>query len=176
MEYMRSFTITFIAVLSLFMFISCEGKTDGSATGNVSDNGKNEKKSKDQEMEDKLVGSYFMDDETKDNITVSDYSIEFFKDRKIQCKFTRTEYDPDLEIYDTREFDIMGTWKIENGFLKSVVESATTDPESTKDEIKEFISRLNKNNTADKIIEINDQKYVYDDADGERKTLKRKVE
>jgi hypothetical protein len=72
--------------------------------------------------------------------------------------------------------EISGTWKIENGYIKSIAEKVKSDPEMPEEAQKEMIANINKTNSADKIIELNDQKLITENADGERKTWKRRVQ
>ncbi len=173
---MKTVKYTFVFALCSILLMSCGGKKDGSSNENASGSEKAAKKSPDQEMSEKLVGVFLEDDEEKDGVAIKDRTTEFFKDGKFQAKFTREEFDEDMGEFISMKYNFMGTWKIEKGYLKAVAESLTTDPETPKEDCKSFIDQINKKNTADKIIEITEQKFVYDNADGERKSMKRKVQ
>lgn len=134
-------------------------------------------KTPDQQMTEQLVGTYFKDDEQDEEGTyIKDYTIEYFKDGKFQLKVSKEGYDEYSEEYLTEKYNFMGNWKIEKGYLKQVVLSLTTVPDYSKEYCNSIVEQINKENTADKIIEINEQRFVYDNAEGERNILKRRVQ
>jgi hypothetical protein len=92
--------------------------------------------------------------------------------RPLQLTQITDENDEMVEI----KLEISGTWKIENGYIKSIAEKVKSDPETPAEAQKEIITGINKTNSADKIIELNDQKLITENADGERKTWKRRVQ
>ena len=172
---MKMIKYTVMLALGSLLIISCGGKKDGTATTNASENSKVEKKSPDQEMSEKLVGVYFKDDETQDDGSVmKDMTMEYFKDGKFLGKAI-IEGEDDLGEVFSLKFDVSGSWKIENGFIKHISESIKCDdmPEEIK---KEMLKDMNKKNSADKIIELDDQKLITEDADGERETMKKRVQ
>jgi hypothetical protein len=152
------------------LLMSCGGKKDGSANENASGSAKTEKKTKDQEMSEKLVGAYLVESENERDVT-----IEYFKDGKFLQKGTADDFDSEGNMFEIN-YELLGSWKIENGYLKSIIEKAKTDDGTDQETLKERVKEMNKKSTADKVIEINDQKFVYDNADGDRKILKRKVQ
>jgi hypothetical protein len=164
--------VKFSAVLLLASatVVSCGGEKSAPAAT------KNEvKKSPDQENSEKLVGVFFADDEQKEDGSMKDVTSEYFKDGKLVMKATVETMDENEELMEIK-MEISGTWKIENGYIKSIAEKVKSDPEMPEEAQKEMIANINKTNSADKIIELNDQKLITENADGERKTWKRRVQ
>jgi hypothetical protein len=72
---------------------------------------------------------------------------------------------------------LIGTWKIENGYLKMSFDKMTAEPDVIAEEVrKEMVRKSNKNLTALKILELTEQKIVTEDADGKEETMKKRVE
>lgn len=168
---MKTVKYTFVIALCSMLIMSCGGKKDGSGNETASGSEKDAKKSPDQEMSNKLVGVFLVDSEYGER----DVTIEYFKDGKFVQKGIYDSYDSEGNSIESK-YEVVGTWKIENGYLKSLAEKIKTDDGTDQSTLKERVKEINKKSTADKIIEINDQKFVYDNADGDRKTLKRKVQ
>jgi hypothetical protein len=175
---MKTIYFSLIIIASLFLNASCGGKD--SSSDNASNGVKAVKKSPDQIIGDKLAGEYFLDDYTQ-------LTIEYFKDGKYSKKYVESEYMPYAEGSGNEysESDVpnivevnweeTGIWKIENGFLKLIVEKVKSDYHS-KEELKEKVKELNNKNVAYKIKEITEQKLVITDPDDEELTYKRKVQ
>jgi hypothetical protein len=175
---MKILKIMLFIVLNATIIYSCGDNKASSSNSTGSEKAK--KKTADQELGDKLIGTYFNDDDA----SFKDLSIEYYKDGKFEMKWNSTDYQ-DMAMGSSNEtdyqlvtinFNAFGTWKIENGFMKKVFEKVTSDSGYDKEYYKSILKEMNKKNTADKIIEINEQKFVFDDAEGERKTWKRKVQ
>ncbi len=168
---MKILKISAVLLLVSATVVSCGG--DKVATTAAT---KNEvKKSPDQEMSEKIVGVFFTDDEEKEDGLMKDLTTEYFKDGKLVMKATIESTDENDEMVEIK-LEISGTWKIENGYIKSIAEKVKSDPETPAEAQKEIITGINKTNSADKIIELNDQKLITENADGERKTWKRRVQ
>jgi hypothetical protein len=169
---MKILKISAVLLLVSATVVSCGGDKSASTTSAS----KNEvKKSPDQEMSEKIVGLFFTDDVEKEGGSMKDVNTEYFKDGKLVMKATIETTDENEEITEIT-MEISGTWKIENGYIKAIAEKVKTDPEIPEEAQKEMIADINKTNSADKIIELNDQKLIIENADGERKTWKRRVQ
>lgn len=169
---MKMLKISFVLLVLSTTIISCGGKkTDGATTTETT-----KKKTPDQEKSEKIVGVYFTDDKEEDGATMKDATCEYFKDGIFTGKATVETFNDMMMEFVEIKMEVSGTWKIENGFLKMITEKVKTDPEISKEEKKEMIADLNKTNSAEKIIELNDQKLITEDADGERTTWKRRVQ
>lgn len=163
----------------MILVTSCGGQKDSS--GNATDSAKAIKKSPDQIMGEKLLGEYFVDDYRQ-------MTMEYFKDGKYSRKYSESEYMPYFEgsgnEYSDAEapnivevnWEETGTWKIENGFLKLIVEKIKSDSYHSKEELKDKVKELNKKNVAYKVKEITEQKLVITDPDDEEFIYKRKVQ
>lgn len=168
---MKMLKISVVLLVLSTTIISCGGKkTDGATTTETT-----KKKTPDQEKSEKIVGVYFTDDKEENFTTTKDATFEYFKDGIFTGKATVETYDDMMGLVEMK-IEVSGTWKIENGFLKMITERVKTDPEMSKEERKDMIADMNKTNSPEKIIELNDQKLITEDADGERTTYKRRVQ
>jgi hypothetical protein len=161
------------------LLLSCGGEKKGSSA-NASGTEK-AAKSPDQKMGDKLIGEFFNDD-------YSNLSIEYFKDGRYIKKYTETEFidygaSASMNEYSDEapspvevNWEETGTWKIENGFLKSIVEKIKSDSYHSKEELQEKVKEQNKKSVAYKIKEITEQKLLLTDPDDEEIVYKRKVQ
>ena len=171
---MRGINYSVILAFLLFVVISCGEKNIVSNNSIASVSEKSEKKSLDQEMSEKLIGVYFQDED--EDAQISDISYEFFKDGKIISTATKLSDDLDSTNVDIK-MQLIGTWKIENGYLKMSFDKMTAEPDVIAEEVrKEMVRKTNKNLTALKILELTEQKIVTEDADGKEETMKKRVE
>jgi hypothetical protein len=128
-------------------------------------------KSEDKKIEELLVGRFYEDDETlEDGTKFKDSYSEFYKDGKFQGTAT-------LEFYSEEDFDITeikfkftGSWEVKDKFIYYKYEKITSEPEMWASMVAE---EINKKNTPDKVIEYDAAKIIYENSDGERRTMKK---
>lgn len=172
-KFMRLIKLTSFLSIGI-LFNACDSKNNVAGTENASSAAKTEIKTPDQEMSEKLIGVYFQDED--EDAQVSDISYEFFKDGKIISRATKLSDALDSTNVDIK-MQLIGIWKIENGFLKMIYEKMKAEPDIIGEEArKEMVRKANNNSTALKIIELTEQKIVTEDADGKVETLKKRVQ
>ena len=129
-------------------------------------------KTEDEKMTEALVGEFFEDDHTLDEGTVArNIRYHFYKDGKYDGKATYESYDSEIGDVVSVTFNVTGTWKVKDKFIYYTYDKASTDNSSFNAD--EFLESIRNKNSPDKIIEYDAAKVIYEDADGERTTIKK---
>ena len=129
-------------------------------------------KTEDEKMTEALVGEFYLDNRTEDDGTsVTNNTIHFYKDGKFDGKATYETYDPDYEDLISLTVNVTGTWKVKDKFIYYTYDKATTDnPNFNADA---YLDAIRKKNSPDKIVEYDASKVIYENVDGERRTMKK---
>lgn len=133
-------------------------------------------KTEDEKIKEAMIGKYYEDDEEDDEVKIKDSKGEYFVDGKF---FSEAAFEIiDEETFETTELgiEISGNWDVKEGFLYLTPDynSLNIEPEFYEMLLKdELIQTLKDKNSPYKIISYDASKVIYEDADGERTTMKK---
>lgn len=134
-------------------------------------------KTEDEKIKEAMIGKYYEDDNEEDEeIKIKDSKGEYFVDGRF---FSEAAFEfLDEEIFDGNDIvvKISGNWDVKDGFLYLTPDynSVNIEPELYEIFLKDqLIQDLKDKNSPYKIIEYDASKVIYEDADGERTTMKK---
>jgi hypothetical protein len=128
-------------------------------------------KTEDEKMTEALVGEFFEDDRTEDDGSVArNIRYHFYKDGKYDVKATWESYD-EIGDFISVTFNLTGTWKVKDKFIYYTYDKATTD--NSYFNADAFLEANRKKNSPDKIVDYDASKVIYENVDGERRTMKK---
>jgi hypothetical protein len=129
-------------------------------------------KTEDEKMTEALVGEFFEDDRTEDDgSVVRNIRYHFYKDGKFDGKATYEYYDPEIGDLISLTIKVTGTWKIKDKFIYYTYDEVTSDFPNFNAEAG--LDEIRKKNSPDKVIEYDAAKVIYENVDGERRTMKK---
>lgn len=133
-------------------------------------------KTEDEKIKEAMIGKYYEDDEEEDGVNVKDSKGEYFEDGKFFSEATFEIIDE--ETFETTDMgiEISGNWDVKDGFLYLTPDynSFNIEPEFYEMLLKdELIQTMKDKNSPYKIISYDASKVIYEDADGERTTMKK---
>jgi len=134
-------------------------------------------KSEDDKIKEAIIGKYYEDDDEDDEeIKIKDSKGEYFVDGKFFSEATFELIDEETFEPTDIVIEISGNWDVKEGFLYLTPDynSMNIEPEFYEMLFKDqLVQTMKDKNSPYKIITYDASKVIYEDADGERTTMKK---